>query len=342
MKRLAALTLFSAAVVSLTTIPADTSSAVEARRDPAVRMTQGKLATDLANYQRASEAFSSVASDDSAPTAMRWEALVRLGLARTAAGDFRGSTDAFKRVTENYSDDPEAVRFLISAVAGTVPGRIWLDLEPQFENILRTAEVVSVEDIMRSVTGPKQVHLVKDGANLRAIFKQADYRADIAAYEMDKVLGLGLVPPAVERTIDGGTGSLQLWVEGCKVYKEFRGEPPPAPDWSHQESRMRTFDILIGNRDRNAMNILVDPALGAILIDHSRGFGTHMELERLPDRFDRHLAARLRALDRDGLQRRFGELLSSEEIDGVLDRRDALLDHLERLIAGRGEAQVLF
>ncbi len=342
MKRFAALTLFFAAVVSLAKAPPVTNGAAEARRDLAVRMTQGKLETDLANYQAASEAFSSVANDESAPTAMRWEALVRLGLARNAAGDFRGSTSAFRKVTTSYSDDPEAVRFLISAVAGTVPGRIWLDLERQFENILRTGEIVSVEDIMRSVTGPKQVHLVKDGAKLRGIFKQADYRAAIAAYEMDKVLGLGLVPPTVERTIEGDTGALQLWVEGCRVLKEFRGERPPATDWSDMESRIRTFDILIGNQDRNQMNILLDPALGAILIDHTRSFGTQMELERLPDRFDRRLVARLQALDRDGLQRRFAELLGSEEIAGVLDRRDALLGHLEELIADRGEAQVLF
>ena len=39
------------------------------------------------------------------------------------------------------------------------------------------------------------------------------YKADIAAYEIDKLLKMDMVPPSVERQIQGITGAAQLWVE---------------------------------------------------------------------------------------------------------------------------------
>ncbi|MDA2924348.1 hypothetical protein MYX65_06775 [Acidobacteria bacterium AH-259-L09] len=346
-------TLFAAAVLSLVvTAPGGTGSAAEApkQRAPAEQrqglvalMTQGKLEVDLGNYQVASEAFSSIADDETAPAALRWEALVRLGLARSAAGDFRGSADAFKKVRANYSGDPEAVRFLISAVAGAIPGKIWLDLEPQFEDLLRSAQVVSVEELTMRLIGDRRVYLAKDEVELRAIFRPgtpgSNYRAYIAAYEMDKILGLDMVPPAVERAIKGNQGSLQLWVEGCETYKDLEGQP--APDWSQQRSRIETFDNLIGNRDRNRM-VLLGAACGTVLVDHDLSFSSHKELESPPHRFDRHLVQRLRALDREELQGRLKGLLSNQQIESILVRRDALLAHLDKLIAERGEVRVLF
>ena len=40
------------------------------------------------------------------------------------------------------------------------------------------------------------------------------WKNEVAAYELDKLLGTRLVPPTVERTISGSKGSLQMWVEG--------------------------------------------------------------------------------------------------------------------------------
>ena len=39
------------------------------------------------------------------------------------------------------------------------------------------------------------------------------YEAEIAAYELDKLLKLDMVPPTVERLLQGNTGSARLWVE---------------------------------------------------------------------------------------------------------------------------------
>ena len=320
------------------------------RQDLLALMTRGKLEAELGNYRTASEAFSSIANDETAPSALRWEALIRLGVALSAAGDFRESADAFKKVMAEYSDDPEAIRFLIRARQGTVPGKTWLDLEPHYEDLLRSAEVVSVEELAMGFRGPERVYLAHDGVELSAIFRSdtprlgpADVAAhEIAAYEMDKILGLGMVPPAVERAINDDRGSLQLWVEGSVVFVEVERKTPSWPDRAHQLSRISMFDNLIGNRDRNGTNILIDPAWQVALVDHTRSFTRGTQLERLPDQFDRRLVEKLRTLDRELLTGRLKGLLSGDQIGGILVRRDALLDHVDRLIADRGEAQVLF
>ena len=38
-------------------------------------------------------------------------------------------------------------------------------------------------------------------------------RAQIAAYELDKLLKMDMVPPTVERQVQGITGAATLWVE---------------------------------------------------------------------------------------------------------------------------------
>nr|NIM64006.1 hypothetical protein [Acidobacteriota bacterium]NIQ87020.1 hypothetical protein [Acidobacteriota bacterium] len=62
---------------------------------------------------------------------------------------------------------------------------------------------------------------------MRAIFKTVDerpgsahdgqaldrHRQEVAAYRLDRFLGLGLVPVTVLREVDGVEGSMQQWVE---------------------------------------------------------------------------------------------------------------------------------
>jgi hypothetical protein len=87
------------------------------------QITNGKLQADLGNWQGAAAAFAAVAGDPQASAALHWEALVRLGVARRALGDARGSVAAFEKVMAEHSDDPEAVRFLALSVGGVLPGR---------------------------------------------------------------------------------------------------------------------------------------------------------------------------------------------------------------------------
>lgn len=232
----------------------------------------------------------------------------------------------------------------------------WLDRREEIERLLRSAEVVSSERISQGVTEPRKLTLKLDDFRFHAIWKPISrgrhkgywesFEAEIAAYEMDKLLGLDMVPPTVRRDIRFQSGSLQWWVEGAQLYEDVQDRTPSTSEWSHRLSRMEMFDVLIGNPDRNAGNFLVDSEWKIILIDHSRAFIDRKELpedrQRLPEQFDRLLLPELEALDRELLERHFGNLLMGWQAEAVLARRDALLSYLDALIAERGEARVLF
>ena len=323
----------------------------ESAKDYAERMTQAKLQADLGNHRQAAEGFAFISGDPNAPEALRSEAMVRLGLALNAAGDFRASLRVFKEGVARTSKDPTAFRFLTYAVARTVPGKVWPDFRTQFEELLKTADPISSQELAMGDPVPKRVHLQQRQFELDAAWKplppsndrtRGSSRGEIAAYELDKILGLNMVPPTVERIIEGRRGSMQLWISGCQLYAQFQGRTPTTSDWSHQVSRMHLFDALIGNRDRNVANVLVDSNLEIVLLDHSLSFSNETELQNPPTHFDRRLLDKLRALREDELQVRFKGILGGEDIRSMLKRRDALLAHLARLVADKGETAVLF
>ena len=224
------------------------------------------------------------------------------------------------------------------------------------EEVLATAEIESVKEIGMGVTNPRKVELKHGDKKFFAAFKPIkrgrhggfweSYEAEVAAYELDKLLGLGMTPPTVVRRVGGNKGSLQYWVEDCKLYRDVEDKTPKTPEWSQQLSRMKMMDVLINNADRNAQNFLVDPDFHIVLIDHSRAFISGKQLlkdpKKLPNQFDRLLVEQLRALDRETLDGSLEELLMGGQIKGILERRDALLEHLDKLLAERGEARVLF
>lgn len=91
--------------------------------EPAQALARGKLEADLGHHAVAAEAFASVVGAPQATVPQRWEALVRLGVARRDAGDAKGSADAFEEAFRTYGKDPEALRFLLQAAGSALPGR---------------------------------------------------------------------------------------------------------------------------------------------------------------------------------------------------------------------------
>ena len=229
--------------------------------------------------------------------------------------------------------------------------KVWLGREPEFEDFLRTAPIDHEESIPVGVTKPRKVFFAAGGLAAAAVFKPLQpgrskggffesYKSEIAAYELDKVLGLGMVPPTVERKYKNEMGSLQLWVEHVTLLKTR--DPTHAPsvtEWNRQVYRQRVWDALTANVDRNAGNLLVDPAWNLILIDHSRAFTTDSSFPFPITRIDRELLERLKALDEATLRTRLGSLL----FDGpkpVLKRRDRIVKHVDQLVQEKGAALV--
>jgi hypothetical protein len=213
------------------------------------------------------------------------------------------------------------------------PGaRIWLGRHQEIEEYLRTSECVSMEMIVPSLG---RCTLRPGGPVARMAWRplrpgvhrgfRESYKAEIAAYELDKLLKLDMVPPSVERQLEGSLGAAQLWVEDASPLA--RDASPPGSErvrWEAQVGRMRVFDNLIGNPDRNQGNILCDAEWNLILLDHSRAFGEGTDLPYKLGRIDGGLWAGIEALTSGTLEAALGALLEQGEIHAILERRDRM------------------
>ncbi len=222
--------------------------------------------------------------------------------------------------------------------------------DAQIEVILRDAEVVEIEDVGAGTTQPRRLVLSHSKRRYRAIFKDVDrqadpaalagtttdrYRYEAAAYRIDRLLGLGLVPPTVLRTVNGREGSVQLWIEDAISEKDRRWEdlePPDQEHLRHELQRMHVLDLLIHNVERDESNMLVTTRDWKLyLIDHSRAFAPGLPTPHEPPLRDLPLdeegAARPQALDARTLRHALGRLLGRTEREAVLERRDLILEH---------------
>ena len=105
------------------------------------------------------------------------------------------------------------------------------------QQFMLTAEIVDAVPIGRGVTKPWRLTLssgeITDDVAFNSVNKQRtrgfweSYKAEIAAYELDKLLGLGMVPVTVERRIRGDLGAAVMWVAPQESFKELGGTPTP-------------------------------------------------------------------------------------------------------------------
>jgi hypothetical protein len=171
------------------------------------------------------------------------------------------------------------------------------------------------------------------------------YQAEIAAYRLDRLLELGMVPVTIERKVGRETGAACMWVSPAESFHELGGPPTPPGDraefWNIQLIRAKMFDNLIRNKDPNLGNWLVDPAWNLILIDHSRAFVSDTQMVHKLTRVDRDLWERMQRLDEETLTAALGELLSRTKIRAILKRRDRMAKEIAALVERQGESMVL-
>jgi hypothetical protein len=236
-----------------------------------------------------------------------------------------------------------------TAAPATASSKIWIGREAEFEELLRTANVTKVEKLTIGVTHPRRAE-VEPGLPFRRMAWKAlkpgmyegfyeSYRSEIAAYELDKLIGLGMVPPSVERRIEGDVGAAILWVENVKGWSAK--DPVRGPDsraWARQIARSKMFDILSGNIDRNQGNLLYDPGYNLILIDHSRAFRDAVDLSQFQKFLfvDPVLWDRVQALTLETLQPALGKWVSKGMLYALLQRRDRMKKEVDKLLRARG------
>lgn len=252
-----------------------------------------------------------------------------------------------------------ALSLLLEARASTAQDDpLWPD-RAEIERFLKKAEVTARRKIGTGVTNPEKVTLELDGAVRHAVFKKVDEKSDnwrneVAAYELDKLLGIGMVPPTVERSVGGRIGCLQLWVTGSTM-NEHEGGFPDIESWRDQVSVMWLFDDLIGNVDRHLNNGMVSPEHRLMLIDNSRAYCDSEQLrndlnaratatntrfwgvdydgsrERFPTRYPRSLVERLRALTDKEIKDAINRYVWGWRQKLVLERRKRILERVESM-----------
>jgi hypothetical protein len=185
-----------------------------------------------------------------------------------------------------------------------------------------------------------------------------NYRFNVAAYELDKLLGLNLVPPTVERNVDGRPASVIWWLDDFAmdelVRRRKRIDPPDQERWDRQVQAMRVFDELISNTYRDTApalylnsvwdNLLITTDWTIWITDHTGAFRPRQALQD-PDtlvRCPRSVLGRLRELNRPRLQEALGTYLSSQQLDALDVRRALLVKHFDHQIESRGEGVVLY
>ena len=239
----------------------------------------------------------------------------------------------------------------------------------QWDEFLKTAEIVSYKDIGEGVTKPKRLFLQMGDVEASGVWKNPrgmqlgfleGWQYEIAAYEMDKLLGLNMIPPTVEREFKGKRGSLQLWItlEMSDLERMERKLDIPEPNvenWSKMKYLARAFDCLIANEDRTQENIRYTKDWRTILIDHSRSFRSSKKFTKqlmygknglkevkLFRVLPREFVEKVKALNFDNLKKSMGSYLKDKEIKAILLRKDLFLAEIEEMIKEKGEDKVLY
>jgi hypothetical protein len=255
---------------------------------------------------------------------------------------------------------------LKTAANGSYPFIDPFSSRAEAENFLRTAKILSAKGISVGVTGPQRLTLSDGKIQHDAVYKNIDehkkgvtelntgrefdfkdsWKYEIAAYEIDKLLGTNLVPPTVERNYRGRAGSLQYWVENCMLEGDGlkkKNEPPDKNSWDFAAIVMRAFDQLLYNIDRNMGNTLITPEWRCVLIDHSRCFKSLDQLKepKVLVTFSRRQMNAFARLNFENLQEHCGKYLDEMEIRTTLKRRDLILALYQRLLKEKGD-KVIF
>lgn len=204
----------------------------------------------------------------------------------------------------------------------------------ELEELLRSGKVVAQRK--DADTGRTIVDISDDGNEVSAIFskrKGREFYPDVAAYRLDRLLKLDMVPVSVRREVDGDDGSVQFLPsktmdEGRRA-EENQGYRATCP-LGDQLMAMYVFDVLIFNEGRTRDRMLYDLRdWGLMLIDHEDAFttktGRPRHLANVPLQFSDGWEGALESLTDDVLAAELDSVLGSKRVRALARRRDEIL-----------------
>ena len=246
---------------------------------------------------------------------------------------------------------------LVHPLARTVPAQTggvetWTDA--QIEEFLSKAKIVRTKGIPKGVTNSIRATLSDGVVEHDAHVQQVDERKqtgpaaqgaelnfrdswafNVAAYRLDRLIGLKLVPVSVSRDYKSKSAAFTWWIDGVMMDEGERlkknVQPPSPAKWNEYMQLIRIFDQLIYNVDRNMGNLIITKDWNVWAIDHTRAFRLHKEIKNpaAVTRCDKAVFDGLKQLDSTKLKA-MEEFLSQWERDAILARRDAIVAILEK------------
>ena len=178
---------------------------------------------------------------------------------------------------------------------------------------------------------------VSDGnRSVDAVFMKRENKEtypDLAAYRLDRLLELDMVPVTVMRDLGRREGSLQFLPPKLMNEQERseagRGGSANCP-LPQQWSAMYVFDVLIRNEGRTPERIAYrTDDWQLILVGHDRAFGKGKDRPRHLENVDLEMGdgwrTALNALSDDVIEREFDGILDKRRRSALAERRDVLL-----------------
>ncbi len=204
----------------------------------------------------------------------------------------------------------------------------------QLQALLESGDIVSSTTDEES--GRTVVRVSNGEHTVSAIFaKQTSkgFYPDVAAYRLDRLINLDMVPVSVVRAVNGENGSLQFLPERAsdEAQRSSSGRGGSAPcALPSQWDAMYVFDTLIHNEGRSLKRMMYEPSdWSLILVEHDRAFKAtrsrppHLKTVELAitDGWREALAA----LGDKVLTENLGDVLDRRRLRSLSKRRDELL-----------------
>jgi hypothetical protein len=174
------------------------------------------------------------------------------------------------------------------------------------------------------------------------------YKYNIAAYALAELLGMDdMLPVYVERKYEGQKGSISWWLPVKMDAADRLKQKIPVPDpdaWNNRMHKIWVFDQLVSDADANLTNLLIGENWQIWRVDFSRAFRLNKEPKDYKElvRCDRQLLQRLKALDGKEFTEKTKGYLDKDEVAAVMMRRDKIVERFQKLIAEKGEKEVLY
>ncbi len=172
------------------------------------------------------------------------------------------------------------------------------------------------------------------------------YKFNVAAYRLDKLLDLNMVPVSVERKVRGRWAAVTWWVDDVLMTEKQRFlKKIKAPDADRLNDRIyqtRVFTQWVYNTDPNLGNFLITKDWSFWMVDFTRAFRLHKKLPNPEElvQIDRRFYEALRGLEADPVRAALRPLLTNSAIEALLARRDLIVEYFDRLAAEKGEDAV--